>query len=108
MGKLSVADANELLESGVIDKATLSQMQEQGLVSQRRKSTERYIKAGNGAYVNPIVYFRGLGSGKYTPEMQTLRDEINNVIAKHTITKHEMTKIESDNRTTKTKRKNGK
>ena len=107
MGKLTVSDANELLDKVVITKETLAKMQNDGLVSTRTKSAERYIKSSNGCWVTPIFYYRGLGDGKYTQEMTELRTKVNEVIEKYTVTKHEVVNVE-----TKTKKnskgKNGK
>ena len=107
MGKLSVSDANELLDKGVITKETLAKMQNDGLVSTRTKSAERYIQSSNGSWVTPIFYYRGLGDGKYTQKMTELRTKVNEVIEKYTVTKHEVVNAE-----TKTKKnskgKNGK
>ena len=98
MGKLSVADANELLNKGVITKETLAKMQKDGLVSTRSKSAERYIQSENETWVTPIFYFRGLGGGKYTINMTELRTEVNKVIEKYTVNKHEVVKLETKNR----------
>ena len=98
MGKLSVADANELLNKGVITKETLAKMQKDGLVSTRSKSAERYIQSENETWVTPIFYFRGLGGGKYTINMTELRTEVNKVIEKYTVNKHEIVKLETKNR----------
>ena len=98
MGKLSLADANELLEKGIIKKETLEQMQNDGLVSTRSKSVERYIESSSGVWVTPIFYYRGLGGSKYTAEMTELRAEVNKVIDKYTVNKHEMVKVENKKR----------
>ena len=98
MGKLSVADANELLDKGIITKDTLAKMQKDGLVSTRTKSAERYIQSDNEAWVTPIFYFRGLGGGKYTIKMTELRTEVNKVIEKYTVNKHEVVKLETKSR----------
>ena len=98
MGKLSLADANELLEKGIIKKETLEQMQNDGLVSTRSKSVERYIESSSGVWVTPIFYYRGLGGSKYTSEMTELRAEVNKVIDKYTVNKHEMVKVENKKR----------
>ena len=98
MGKLSLADANELLEKGIIKKETLEQMQNDGLVSTRSKSVERYIESSSGVWVTPIFYYRGLGGSKYTSKMTELRDEVNKVIDKYTVNKHEMVKVENKKR----------
>ena len=99
MGKLSLADANELLEKGIIKKETLEQMQNDGLVSTRSKSVERYIESSDdGVWVTPIFYFRGLGGSKYTVKMTELRTEVSKVIEKYTVNKHEVVKLETKNR----------
>ena len=98
MGKLSLADANELLEKGIIKKETLEQMQKDGLVSTRSKSAERYIQSDNEVWVTPIFYFRGLGGSKYTSKMTELRAEVNKVISKYTVGKHEVVKLENKKR----------
>jgi hypothetical protein len=98
MGKLSVADANELLNRGIITEDTLAKMQKDGLVSTRTKSVERYIQSDSGAWVTPIFYFRGLGDSKYTVEMTELRTEVNKVIEKYTVNKHEVVKLETKSR----------
>jgi len=98
MGKLSVADANELLDKGIITKDTLAKMQEDGLVSTRSKSAERYIQSQNETWVTPIFYFRGLGGDKYTIKMTELRTEVSKVIEKYTVNKHEVIKSETQNR----------
>ena len=98
MGKLSLADANELLEKGIIKKETLEQMQNDGLVSTRSKSVERYIESDSGVWVTPIFYFRGLGGSKYTSKMTELRAEVNKVISKYTVGKHEVVKLENKKR----------
>ena len=98
MGKLSVADANELLDKGIITKDTLAKMQEDGLVSTRSKSAERYLQPNNGTWVTPIFYFRGLGGDKYTIKMTELRTEVSKVIEKYTVNKHEVIKSETQNR----------
>ena len=107
MGKLSVADANELLNRGIITKDTLAKMQEDGLVSTRSKSAERYIQSDSEVWVTPIFYFRGLGGGKYTTLMTELRTEVSKVIEKYTVNKHEVVKLETKNRKT-SKGANGK
>ena len=98
MGKLSLADANELLEKGIIKKETLEQMQNDGLVSTRSKSVERYIESSNGVWVTPIFYYRGLGGSKYTSKMTELRAEVNKIISKYTVGKHEVVKLENKKR----------
>jgi predicted hydrocarbon binding protein len=98
MGKLTIADANELLNKGVITQETLAKMQQDGLVSTRTKRAERYMQSENGNWVTPIFYFRGLNGGKYTLKITELRAKLNEVIEKFTVTKHEVDKEENNNR----------
>ena len=98
MGKISIAFANEVLDKEGITEDTLAKMQKDGLVSTRTKSAERYIQSDNEAWVTPIFYFRGLGGGKYTVKMTELRTEINKVIEKYTVNKHEVVKLETKSR----------
>ena len=108
MGKLTVSDANELLDKGIITKETLTKMQNDGLVSTRSKSAERYIQSSiPGVWVTPIFYYRGKGGAKYTPEMTELRTKVSEVIEKYTVTKHEVVNAETKNKKN-SKGKNGK
>ncbi len=85
MGKLTVKQAEELVSKGILKKDTLESMQSEGLVSQRRNSTRRYIKTSEGTWVQPMFYFAGLKGKSASKKMNQLRDEINAVIDKHTV-----------------------
>ena len=87
MGKLTVKQAEELVNKGILNKDTLENMQTEGLVSQRRNSTRRFIKTSEGTWVTPQFYFQGL-KGKTPSKMMTqLKDEITSVIEKYTVVK---------------------
>ena len=43
MGKLTVAETEQLQESGILKESTVKKMQEKGLVASRRRSNKRYI-----------------------------------------------------------------
>ena len=94
MGKLTVKQANELKDSGVITQETLTTLQKNGIVSTRTKKAERYIQSDKGNWVIPVVYFRGLNGGGYSAEMTELKGKLNELIDTYTITKDKMVKAE--------------
>ena len=70
MGKLTVKEAEDLVEQGILSKKALEEMQSSGLVSSRRHSTRRYMKTSDGKWVTPQLYFQGLGKdGNYSKKM---------------------------------------
>ena len=87
MGKLTVKQAEELVNKGILNKDTLENMQTEGLVSQRRNSTRRFIKTSEGTWVTPQFYFQGLKGRTPSKKMNQLKDEITAVIEKYTVVK---------------------
>ena len=87
MGKLTVKQAEELVGKGILDKSTLENMQTEGLVSQRRNSTRRFIRTSEGTWVTPQFYFQGLKGKTPSKKMNQLKDEITSVIEKYTVVK---------------------
>ena len=79
MGKLTVKQAEELVNKGILDKGTLDTMQTEGLVSQRRNSTKRFIKTTEGTWVSPQLYFARLNGKTYSKKMTQLKDEVYNI-----------------------------
>ena len=98
MGKLTVKQANELKDSGVITQETLTTLQKNGIVSTRTKKAERYIQSDKGNWVIPVVYFRGLNGGGYLAGMTELKGKLNELIDTYTITKDKMVKAENNNK----------
>jgi len=88
MGKLTVAETEALQKAGVLTKKAVTEMQEKGLVSTRRKNNRRYIKTANGNLVSPQLYFQGIGKDKYSNEMSELKEKFNALVVKYTITKN--------------------
>ena len=85
MGKLTVKQAEELVNKGILDKGTLDTMQTEGLVSQRRNSTKRFIKTSEGTWVSPQLYFAGLDGKTYSKKMTELKNEVYNIFEKYTV-----------------------
>lgn len=88
MGKLTVAEAEQLRESGVLSKKALTEMQNKGLVSQRRKSAKRYISTNEGNLVVPQLYFQGIGKDSYSAKMTELKNEFNALVNKYATEKN--------------------
>ena len=84
MGKLTLNDANALIEKGVLTKDSLKEMQDTGMVSTRARNPKRYMKTEDGTEVSPTLYFRG-GSGHQESKKQIeLRNKVNELINKYT------------------------
>ena len=84
MGKLTAKEANALTESGVLSKKALNEMQNRGLVSQKRISKRRYIKTSEGNFVTPQLIFQGIGTDSYSEKMTQLKNEFNNLLETYT------------------------
>jgi hypothetical protein len=84
MGKLSLKQAQDLLDNQIIDQETFDEMQKSNMISQGRGNAKRYIKAADGTWVVPRLYFGGLKNGAYSDKMLKLKNEINTVIEKYT------------------------
>ena len=92
MGKLTVKQAEELVGKGILDKSTLENMQTEGLVSQRRNSTRRFIKTSEGTWVTPQFYFQGLKGAVYSKDMTSLKTKVDALIEKMATSKPSTTK----------------
>jgi len=84
MAKLTLNDANALVEKGVLTKDSLKEMQDSGMVSTRSRNTKRFMKAADGAEVSPTLYFRGGSGHAESPKMIELRNKVNELIEKYT------------------------
>ena len=84
MGKLTIAEVEELSKTGVLSDASVKEMQDKGLVSSRTRNQKRVVKTANGTYVTPQFYFQGLNGSEYSKPMTKLKDEVANLINKYT------------------------
>jgi|TARA_R100001244_G_scaffold123502_1_gene93172 hypothetical protein len=87
MGKITLTEAEGLIKRGVLSKTAFSKMQKDGLVGTRKRGEKRYIKTAENTWVTPQFYFQGLNKKTESDEMKTLRQAVNDVIMKHTVTK---------------------
>jgi len=87
MGKITLTEAEGLVKQGVLSKKAFNKMQEDGLVGTRKRGEKRYIKTKEGTWVSPQLYFQGLNGKTYSDDMNALRQAVNEVIRKHTVTK---------------------
>jgi hypothetical protein len=88
MGKITMKEAHELHEKGLLDDKALKEMQNSGMVGTRTRSSERRVmKTSKGAYVTPQLYFRGLTKGgEYSKKMTEFRSEFHKLVEKYTTT----------------------
>mgnify|MGYP001170445275 CR=1 FL=1 len=87
MGRLSVNDVQALEEKGILNKKTVKEMQEEGLVSTRTRNTARYMKTANGKWVSPQLYFQGRKGSEPSRRMNDFRTEFNTLVTKYCTTK---------------------
>lgn len=84
MGKLTIAEVEELNKTGVLSDASVKEMQDKGLVSSRTRNEKRVVKTANGTFVTPQFYFQGLNGNKYSKPMTELKDKVAKLINKYT------------------------
>ena len=70
MGKLTNQDVETLEKAGVLDKETATGIRDQGLASNRRSSTKRYMRTSDGKWVSPTLYWRGAKDTTPSKKMQ--------------------------------------
>jgi|TARA_R100000501_G_C2595900_1_gene94449 hypothetical protein len=87
MGKLTVAEAEQLEKEGVLSSKAIKEMQNSGLVSSRKRNTRRYMKTANGSWVCPQLYFQGLKGAEYSKKMVEFREKFNTLVQKYTTIK---------------------
>jgi hypothetical protein len=84
MGKLTVKEAEELKEKGILSNKAVAEMQKSGLVGTRKRGVRKYMKTANGSWVCPQLYFQGLNNSEYSKRMVEFRDEFNTLLSKYT------------------------
>mgnify|MGYP003119276219 FL=1 len=84
MGRLTVNEAENLVKKGVLSNKSLKEMQDNGLVSSRRRGTKRYMKTADGNWVTPQLYFQGFKGSKYSNKMNEFKDKFNELIKQYT------------------------
>jgi len=84
MGKLTIKQAMDLLEKGILTNSQFEEMRNNGEISAGRGVNRRYIKTGDNTWVSPMLYFAGLKGAKYSKEMTELKHKINEIIIEHT------------------------
>ena len=84
MGKLTLKQATDLRDNGVLTDEQFEEMKANDLISAGRGTSRRYIKTGDNTWVSPMLYFAGVKGAKYSKEMTKLKMEVNQVIEKYT------------------------
>jgi hypothetical protein len=84
MGKLTQSQADELKKAGILSTKVIKNLQDNDAISEGRKSTKRYMKTSDGAWVSPQFYFEGVSKHKYSKKMSELKEAVEKVINKFT------------------------
>ena len=87
MGKISVKDKDALIESGVLSKKALAEMESKNLVAKNKTSIKRFMKTADGKFVEPKLYFRGSTGTKPSKKMEEFTAAYNKLLEKYTTTK---------------------
>ena len=87
MGKITVKDAQALKTSGVLSEAAITEMEDKGLVSKERKSTRRFMKPGDGKWVEVMLYFRGGKDTTLSKNQKLLLSDWSTIVEKYTTTR---------------------
>ena len=87
MGKISVKDKDALIESGVLSKKALAEMESKNLVAKNKTSIKRFMKTADGKFVEPKLYFRGSTGTKPSKKMEEFQTAYNKLLDKFATTK---------------------
>ena len=88
MGKLTVTEAETLQKEGILSNKSVTEMQNQGLISKKRRGNKRYMKTANGSWVSPQLYFQGIGGQEYSKKMTELKDKVTKLFEDYTTNKN--------------------
>ncbi len=87
MGKISAKDRDELINSGVLSKKALSEMEKKNLVAKNRTTIKRFMKTADGKFVEPQLYFRGAKGTKPSKKMEEFTTKYNALLNEYATTK---------------------
>ena len=87
MGKISVKDTDALVESVVLSKKALNELEKKNLVAKNKTSVKRFMKTADGKFVEPTLYFRGAKGTKASKKMEEFTNKYNELVSKFTTTK---------------------
>lgn len=85
MGRLTIAEVQELVDSGILSQDDVAKLQERKIVGTRLRQKEKpYVTNADGKQVYPALTFKGHGKGNIDSEiMKTIRNEFVQLINKH-------------------------
>ena len=93
MGKIRRQDAEMMLKNNQISQETYDKMDANGQIAKQKGESERIMKTGSNTWVTPMFYYKGLKDSKRSKQMIELRDKVNQLIAKYTISKSEKSEV---------------
>tara|TARA_R100001530_G_C4209359_1_gene126958 strand:+ start:286 stop:561 length:276 start_codon:yes stop_codon:yes gene_type:complete len=87
MGKISTKDKDDLINSGVLSKKALAEMEKKNLVAKSKTSIKRFMKTADGKFVEPKLYFRGSSGTTPSKKMDDFQTAYNKLLDKFATTK---------------------
>jgi len=87
MGRLTVSEADKLIENGILSNKAVDKMRDEGLVSQRRRGTKRFLKTREGTFVSPQLYFQGMNGARPSKKMVEFKTKFNDLVNEYAIQK---------------------
>ena len=87
MGKISKDNTKKLVDSGVLSKKALAEMEKMNVVAKDRSAVKRFMKTADGKFVEPSLYFRGAKGTKPSKKMTEFTNEYQKLLEKYTTTK---------------------
>lgn len=91
MGKLTLTQGQELVDSGLITQKAFDKMQGDGVISMGRSGTRSSSpkRVFEGTDISPQLYFKGMKGAELSDEqvsaIKACREAVSAVIDKHTI-----------------------
>ncbi len=83
MGKLTLAEADDLQKKNIISAKLRTQMETEGVVSSKRTTTNFSFKTADGKVVIPRLYFEGGNKTTWSKKMTEFHTRVNELIREY-------------------------
>jgi len=84
MGKISKANAKQMLENKYIDQATYDKMISDGFATGKGRRVAGKVRVLVGTQIQPTLYFKNRAGADETDEMKAIKDAFAKLIADYT------------------------
>ena len=83
MGKLTVAEADDLQKKNIISAKLRTQMETEGVVSSKRTTINYSFKTADGKFVTPRLYFEGGSNTTWSKKMTEFHNRVTELIREY-------------------------